>query len=113
MAGSYGAIRASSKEVGMIEPLMVHPHRASTGKYILVDGHLRYFALKELGETEAECVVSEGSLRTGGGARCWFPNRRWALCLVDCGPGGPSSQKGTLLFACLPIKARVLCRLDD
>jgi len=54
----YRTIRASIKEVGLIEPLMVFPHRAGPGKYLLLDGHLRYFVLKELGHTEAECLVS-------------------------------------------------------
>ena len=54
----YRAIRASIKEVGMIEPLVVHPQKGAPGKYLLLDGHLRHFALKELGETEADCIVA-------------------------------------------------------
>ena len=42
----------------MVEPLMVHPHKDRDGTYVLLDGHLRFFALKELGETEADCVVA-------------------------------------------------------
>ena len=42
----------------MIEPLVVHPQKGAPGKYLLLDGHLRHFALKELGETEADCIVA-------------------------------------------------------
>ena len=51
----YKAIRCSIKEVGLVEPLIVS--RVS-GEYHLVDGHLRLHALKELGFTEVECLVS-------------------------------------------------------
>jgi hypothetical protein len=54
----YKTIRASLKEVGLVEPLMVHPQKDGAGTYLLLDGHLRYFALKELGETEADCIIA-------------------------------------------------------
>ncbi len=54
----YRTIRASIKEVGLVEPLIVHPLKGSPGKYQLLDGHLRLFALKELGESEADCLVA-------------------------------------------------------
>jgi ParB/RepB/Spo0J family partition protein len=54
----YRTIRASIKEVGLIEPLSVYPQKGAPGKYLLLDGHLRHFALKELGETEAECIIA-------------------------------------------------------
>ncbi len=54
----YKTIRASIKEVGLVEPLMVHPQKGGEGAYLLLDGHLRLFALKELGETEADCVIA-------------------------------------------------------
>ena len=54
----YRTIRASIKEVGLIEPLVVHPQKGSPGKYLLLDGHLRHFALKDLGATAAECIVA-------------------------------------------------------
>jgi ParB-like chromosome segregation protein Spo0J len=56
--GRYQAIVDSIKEVGLVEPLMVHPQKDRSGSYLLVDGHLRYFALKELGETSAECIIA-------------------------------------------------------
>jgi ParB-like chromosome segregation protein Spo0J len=55
----YKTIRASIKEVGLVEPLMVQPQKGSVETYLLLDGHLRYFALKELGETEADCIMPE------------------------------------------------------
>lgn len=54
----YQAIVASIKEVGLIEPLVVFPHKNEPGHYLIMDGHLRYFALKEIGLTEANCIVS-------------------------------------------------------
>jgi hypothetical protein len=55
----YQTILASIREVGLIEPLMVHPQTGRTGKYLLMDGHLRQCALKELGETAADCIVAK------------------------------------------------------
>ena len=54
----YKTIRASIKEVGLVEPLVVYPQKGGAGTYLLLDGHLRYFALKELGETEADCIIA-------------------------------------------------------
>jgi hypothetical protein len=54
----YKTIRESIKEIGLIEPLMVHPQKDKTGTYLLMDGHLRHAALKELGETEADCIIA-------------------------------------------------------
>ncbi len=51
----YRQILASIREVGIIEPPVVSRAR---GKYILLDGHLRIEALKELEETEVTCLVS-------------------------------------------------------
>ncbi|MCI0541071.1 MAG: hypothetical protein L0Z50_38200 [Verrucomicrobiales bacterium] len=44
--------------MGLVEPLVVYPQKDGPGKFMLLDGHLRYFALKELGETSADCIVS-------------------------------------------------------
>jgi ParB/RepB/Spo0J family partition protein len=56
--GRYQTIVASIKEIGLVEPLMVFPQKKQPGNYLIVDGHLRYHALKELGITEADCIVS-------------------------------------------------------
>src|SRR6266850_1899613 len=54
----FQTIRDSIKEVGMIEPLAVHP--AAGGKnYYVLDGHLRVLALKQLGHTEADCIIAK------------------------------------------------------
>jgi len=54
----YPAIFVSIKEVGLIEPLMVFPQPGVPGKYLILDGHLRWHALKELGRTEADCILA-------------------------------------------------------
>jgi len=51
----YKAIRSSIQEVGLVEPLIVSRKKET---FILVDGHLRLHALKELGIPEAECLIS-------------------------------------------------------
>ena len=56
--GKYRSVVASIREVGLIEPLIVHPQRGSRGVYLLLDGHMRLKALNELGRTEAFCLVS-------------------------------------------------------
>jgi hypothetical protein len=55
----YAAIVASIKQVGVIEPLIVFPEKRLPGKYLIMDGHLRYYALKDLGIGEAECIVAK------------------------------------------------------
>src|SRR5688572_7178607 len=54
----YKTILSGIKEVGLLEPLMVHPQKGCPGKYVVVDGHLRLLALKELGETHADCLIA-------------------------------------------------------
>jgi hypothetical protein len=54
----YKAILVSIQEVGLIEPLMIYPQKDVPGKYLLLDGHLRLLALKELGHKTADCIVA-------------------------------------------------------
>jgi ParB-like chromosome segregation protein Spo0J len=54
----YAKIVASIGEVGIVEPPIVARDRAEPGKYLLLDGHLRIEALKDMGSTEVTCVVS-------------------------------------------------------
>ena len=55
----YRTIRDSIKEVGMVEPLVVYPVNGDGKKYFLLDGHLRAIALRQLGKTEADCIISK------------------------------------------------------
>lgn len=54
----YKQIVVSIKAVGIIEPPVVTPDKQSKGHFMLLDGHMRLEALKELGETEITCLVS-------------------------------------------------------
>lgn len=54
----YNAILSSIKVHGLVEPLMVYPQENPPNTYLLLDGHFRLRALKELGQTEADCLVA-------------------------------------------------------
>ena len=54
----YDQIAASIREVGIIEPPVVARDRSHRGKFLLLDGHLRVEVLRDLGETEVNCLVS-------------------------------------------------------
>lgn len=56
--GKYKAVLSSVREIGIIEPLIVHPARGDAGHYVLLDGHLRLRALRELNQPTAWCLVS-------------------------------------------------------
>lgn len=51
-------IAASIREVGVIEPPVVSRDPQSRTRYILLDGHMRIEALKDMGETEVTCLIS-------------------------------------------------------
>lgn len=53
----YGQIKASIKDIGIIEPLIVSSAN-SNAQYILLDGHIRFEILKELGYTLIPCLLS-------------------------------------------------------
>lgn len=54
----YRQISTSIREVGVIEHLVVYPQNGSAGNYMLLDGHLRFEVLKEIGQKEVFCLVS-------------------------------------------------------
>ncbi len=54
----YMQIAASIREVGIIEPPVIARDRTEKGKFLLLDGHLRFEVLKDMGQTEAVCLVS-------------------------------------------------------
>lgn len=54
----YGQIAASITEVGIIEPPVVARDVSDTGRYHLLDGHLRVEIVRERGDTEIVCLVA-------------------------------------------------------
>ena len=54
----YNQIRASIEEVGLIEPLSVAAVDASSGQHLLLDGHVRLVALRDLGHQAAPCLIA-------------------------------------------------------
>jgi ParB-like chromosome segregation protein Spo0J len=57
----YASILSSIRELGVVEPLVVHPKPLIAGgvaSYLLLDGHFRLEALKALGANEALCLIS-------------------------------------------------------
>lgn len=58
----YQRLFASIREIGVIEPLIVHPQDHSGNgerRYMLLDGHMRLDILKELGRAEAFCLIAK------------------------------------------------------
>lgn len=53
----YGQVLSSIREVGLIEAPVVAPRQKGKG-YLLLDGHLRIMALKELGVERVSCLIS-------------------------------------------------------
>jgi hypothetical protein len=52
----YKQIAASIIEIGLIEPLSVAP--PTSGCYLLLDGHIRLFALRMLGHDKLPCIIA-------------------------------------------------------
>jgi hypothetical protein len=53
----YSQILSSIREAGLIEP-PVAIFSSTERKYLLLDGHLRIMALRELGEEQVKCLIS-------------------------------------------------------
>jgi len=53
----YAQVISSIREVGLIEAPVVTPFKKGKG-YLLLDGHLRIMALKELGIEHVSCLIS-------------------------------------------------------
>jgi hypothetical protein len=54
----YRQIKASIEEIGLIEPLAVIPAQATSAQHAVLDGHVRWSILRELGATSALCLVA-------------------------------------------------------
>jgi hypothetical protein len=55
----FRQVRSSIEEVGLIEPLSVTALDAGAGQHLLLDGHVRLVALRDLGEAAAPCLVAK------------------------------------------------------
>ncbi|MDX1329999.1 MAG: plasmid partitioning protein RepB C-terminal domain-containing protein [Burkholderiaceae bacterium] len=55
----YKQVVSSIHEIGLIEPLSVIQHDPANSEFILLDGHLRVLALKDLGVHEAPCLLAK------------------------------------------------------
>ncbi|HEY7130108.1 MAG TPA: plasmid partitioning protein RepB C-terminal domain-containing protein, partial [Nitrospira sp.] len=54
----YAQIVASVREVGLVEPPVVARLPNNPAKFLLLDGHLRIEALRDLGKEDVECLVA-------------------------------------------------------
>lgn len=54
----YAQIVSSVGEVGIVEPPVVARDPTDSGKFLLLDGHLRLEVLKDMGETSVVCLIS-------------------------------------------------------
>jgi len=57
-SSKYKQILSSIKAVGIIEPLAIKREKKGAKKFILLDGHLRLEALKQLGVPSVKCIIS-------------------------------------------------------
>ena len=58
LSSKYLQIARSVAEIGIIEPLVVARHRDNSGRFLLLDGHIRHAVLMGLGVAEVRCLVS-------------------------------------------------------
>lgn len=54
----YRRIAASMREVGIIEPLVVHPHDKIPDQFMLLDGHIRMDVLRSMGQETVDCLIA-------------------------------------------------------
>ncbi len=54
----FKQIRSSIEEIGLIEPLSVTPAIRDSGQHMLLDGHVRLIALRDLSFAYAPCLVA-------------------------------------------------------
>jgi hypothetical protein len=57
-SAKYKQISASIAEIGLVEPPVVARSREELGKYLLLDGHLRFELLRDQGAKDIACLVS-------------------------------------------------------
>jgi hypothetical protein len=57
-SSKYKQVQSSVRQIGLVELPVVAHDKDTPSKYLLVDGHLRIEALRELGRSEVECLVA-------------------------------------------------------
>jgi hypothetical protein len=57
-SSKYAQIAASIREIGIIEPPVVARHPVQSGRYLLLDGHLRLDVLRTNGVKEVACLLA-------------------------------------------------------
>ena len=55
----YQQIRTSVSALGLVEPIVVAPANEDGSRYMVLDGHLRVEALRDLGLIQARCLISK------------------------------------------------------
>lgn len=55
----FKQIRSSIEEIGLIEPLSITPEIQKSGNHMVLDGHIRMIAFRDLGQTEVPCLVAK------------------------------------------------------
>ena len=55
----FKQIMSSIDAVGLIEPLTIARAEKGSGMHLLLDGHIRLIALRELGFTDAPCLIAK------------------------------------------------------
>lgn len=54
----YQQVLSSILELGVIEPLIVFPEKGKADSYLLLDGHIRLAALKQIGHAKVRCLLA-------------------------------------------------------
>ena len=54
----FKQIAKSVREIGIIEPLVVARSKDQTGRYLLLDGHMRLAALVDIAAVEVQCLIA-------------------------------------------------------
>lgn len=57
-SAKYKQVTASIKDVGLIEPIVISQPDPQSGLYMILDGHIRLRAIKELGHRTIACIVA-------------------------------------------------------
>lgn len=57
-AKRFARVKSSITAVGLIEPLTIGPVDRAIGAHMIIDGHIRVHAMKELGFVDALCLVA-------------------------------------------------------